>query len=384
MPGLREAGLCDTEQMADPQDLRAVPRQHARLDGLDLYSRLAEMTGRRIDDPAQIADTLETIRASLEATTTQESTVYGWMAQNMFEGLVASLGSIKLLKTEDGGGIYVAGDDATPPDFRIVTGTGDRLLVEVKAHYQREPDSDFTIRTKDLDALKAYADTIGGHRLLFAIYWTRWNLWTLTDINEFREGPGSRQSLPMEQAAMRNELALLGDCIIGTESPLTLRLYADPSKHRRITDNGEALSFTVAAVEQTVAGKIISDAAEQRLALFLMFYGRWEDHLEINENDDVLESVSLVTEPEPDLMNRPDTHGWLSSIYSTWFLHTTTNSDGHIVALRANVTPSMLTALIPEATDASVLKLWRFYTRPNDSSTPNALSLDRMERNGPP
>ena len=353
--------------MADPDsELRAVARDHARLDGLELYSRLGVLTGRSIDDPQQISDTIATIRSSLEATTSQQSTVYGWMTQALFEGFVASLGTVRLLKPEDSGGMYTAGDQK-PPDFRIITADGERLLVEVKGAFQREPHDEYTIRAKDLDALQAYTDDLGGHRLMFAIYWVKWNLWTLTDAAAFSKASGTRSSLAMPTAFTRNELVELGDYMIGTDSPLTLTLYADASQRRQL--DGDDLAFTVGDVQQKVAGKTITDPAEQRLAMYLMLYGRWGDRVEVDEHDGVVESVSFVSSPHPGEDERPETHGWLSSIYSTWFMHTTTNAEGGVVALRPTVKPSMLAALVPEPAESSVLKLWRFYVHPKDGST---------------
>jgi hypothetical protein len=62
----------------------------------------------------------------------------------------------------------------------------DHLLVEVKNFHQKKPYDPYRMRGADLDALQRYADMVGG-ALMIAIYWTRWNIWTLTDSSRMAQ-----------------------------------------------------------------------------------------------------------------------------------------------------------------------------------------------------
>jgi hypothetical protein len=91
------------------------------------------------------------------------------------------LGTVRLLKSEDDGAFYH--DDTeklTPPDFRIVTGDGQHLLVEVKNVAPRALAADQRMRSADVAAQSRYAQATGA-RLMVAHYWAAMNLWTMVD-----------------------------------------------------------------------------------------------------------------------------------------------------------------------------------------------------------
>ncbi len=154
---------------------RRLPREHERLDSLDLYARVLTRTEGPIAEPRRIDEALSNVRDSPIDVTSTASTLHGWQAQALFEAIVASLGSVRLLKLEDSGDIFFEGDSLKPPDFRIVTLDGEQILVEVKNFHQKQPGKPYRMRRKDLDELQCYTHLVGINSLKFGIYWSRWN-----------------------------------------------------------------------------------------------------------------------------------------------------------------------------------------------------------------
>lgn len=95
----------------------------------------------------------------------------------------------------------------------------------------------------------------------------------------------------------RNEMNSIGDCLIGTVPPLSLRLYSDPSKPRSLDDNGN-VSFTIGRAVICVGEKEIEDPLESKLAWFFMQYGKW-DKMEQNAKivDGLLEYNEMAVSP---------------------------------------------------------------------------------------
>jgi len=143
----------------------------------------------------------------------------------MFQGMVASLDYVRLLKEEDTGSCYYHIDDEIRiPDFRVVTTKAQSWLIETKNHFSKDPMRRYRIRNEDVQALKRYADIVGTP-LRFAIYWAHWNQWTLNDPERFTHN-GNYAEIEFIQAMKQNEMAVLGDYTIGTTYPLTLKLLA--------------------------------------------------------------------------------------------------------------------------------------------------------------
>src|SRR5260370_39919998 len=102
----------------------------------------------------------------------------------MFEGMVAHLGSAKLIKQEDAGECYYDGNDISLPDFRVVTQSNETMLIETKSHFHRDPLKRYRIRRDDLERLKRYAAS-SATPLRLAVYWAQGNRWTLNRPESF-------------------------------------------------------------------------------------------------------------------------------------------------------------------------------------------------------
>lgn len=356
----------------ESESFRRVARDHARLDSLDLYSRTVALgSGLAISSAQRIDDALASIRGDLLSTTMQESTLHGWRVQALFEAIVASLGKVRLLKFEDAGDIFISGPALRPPDFRIITADGRQLLVEVKGFSHASPNAEFRIRTRDIDELRIYAEAVGVPELMLAVYWVRWNWWTLTPVACFRPDGPRHLALSFPEAIVANEMNAVGDRTIGTEWPLTLTVLSDPTQPRTVDETGKA-SFKIGRVEHAVAGRIVEAPEEQAIMHRLMLHGGWEETAIANTVDNELVAMSFEFAPSPPpergefALHRP-----LSSVFSSLFKEATTDSEGEITDLRIDIDPGALASLVPDDYQGDALRIWRFEISP---STRNAAS----------
>lgn len=360
---MSEPGVHGTSEEAGR--FRRLTRDQIRLDALDLYARVVERTGSAIGDETRIEGALSDIRRGLLIATSTGSTLHGWRVQALFEAVVASLGSVRLLKFEDAGDVFFSGEPIQPPDFRIVTSKNERFLVEVKNFHQRRPTDSYRIRQADLAALGRYTDLVGADDLKFAIYWSRWNLWTLTSADRFQADTSKYLVLPLLEAMKVNEMSSVGDHIPGTEWPIGLTFYTDPAKPRLIDEN-EEVEFTIGRVEFTVSGREVKNSTEQQILVRLMLHGGWQEETPAEIVDGNLLSFSFLFSPEepPPASQVFALHGPLSSIYSAMFNHATMDEDGEITELRLDIDPGALAALIPDDYEGEVLRIWRFHQQP--------------------
>jgi len=290
--------------------------------------------------------------------------VHGWRTQALFEAIVASLGSVRLLKLEDSGDVFFEGDSLKPPDFRIVTLDGEQILVEVKNFHQK-PGKPYRIRRKDLDELQRYAHLVSINSLKFGIYWSRWNRWSLSDSSRFKPDGPDHLILPFSDAMMANEMGRIGDRIPGTEWPIGLVVYSDPSQPRRVDADGRA-RFTVARVEYAVAGQGVTVPAEQHIVHRLISYGGWSEEVSTEVINDELISISFLLSPEePPSDQQFAFHQPLSSIYSAMFNEATLDEEGEITGLRLDINPSALALLIPDDYEGETLRIWHIHLQSN-------------------
>src|ERR1700735_1369796 len=159
--------------------MKKVGREPQKLETLNLFSLLQTGNGSTLYDPANRQSFLAQVDSGLTRALDSEATLHGIRVQSMFQGMVASLDFVRLLKDEDAGDCYYKADDSILiPDFRVITTTGESWLIETKNHFSKNPMRRYRIRNDDVQALGRYAETVGTP-LRFAIYWAHWNQWTL-------------------------------------------------------------------------------------------------------------------------------------------------------------------------------------------------------------
>lgn len=342
-------------------------RDPERLDSLDLYVKLKERTEGSFVSDGDLEAVQERFSEGVRRATKEASTVHGWRAQNLFKGVVVSLDRVQFIKEEDRGDYLFAGADIKPPDFRIRTERGVPLFVEVKNTRPRRPLDGFSISAGEVDACQRYAELAGGGRVLLAIYWVWWNLWTLVDLRRFQHKSG-RIQIDLPSAAKANEMALLGDQILATEFPLALTLHADRDEPHAIQADG-SFPFTIGRVEYSVANRQIASDGEKRIAHTLMLFGGWQDERQILEKSEgqALAIRFEVWPEEPPPSEQPFAmHNPLSSLFSAFFNMRTLDSDGSVAEVDTTYDVGGFGSLVEEPYEGEVLSIWRFTLNVDD------------------
>jgi len=302
------------------------------------------------------------IRTSIQGSLSNDALLYGRRTESMFEAMIASIGEVEILKQEDSGEIYVSNDALKVPDFRLVLADGSQVLVEVKNHHQgTDAMKPFELDKDYLDGLVGYANVMKCD-LFLAVYWSRWNLWTLVPPQAFHENRNKRE-LDLLNAMKANHMASLGDYSIGTRFPLSIVMYADKAESRFLGPDGSG-DFRISNVEVYCAGTLVAKPEERRIATYLMFYGKWhyESDAKIVKNE--IESVEHRWVPQEDNNQGFEIVGSLGEMFSTYYRFFT-QEEGRVERLQVNFTPGSLGQLIPKDYKRDVLPLWRFRLKPS-------------------
>ena len=191
---------------------------------------------------------------------------------------------------------------------------------------------------------------------MYAIFWSRWNIWTLVDATEVP----NTGILRMTDAMKANQMNLLGDRMVATIPPLSLRFAADSSKPRSLRDDGY-VEFTIGSADICVNGQPIDDPLEKKLAWFFMLYGDWTKiERPAGICDGKLEYFEISAHPTEPAEGYPfSSLGFLSEMITRQYIDMT--SEGrHVKHLTPDRDPEKLGVLIPEDYKGNILKLWIF------------------------
>ena len=231
-------------------DSHPLPRNPLRFDLLRLFASHVESKGGALQDLTSQGEFVASLGVPLTDAVADSSLLRGLRAEALFEALVVSLGRIALIKQEDAGAAWTGSRGLKIPDYRIVLPDGTGFLVEVKHFHQgATPTKGFSLSENYLTGLRTYGELVGCPVKL-AMYWSRWNVWTSVPLSACERG--GRPSLSMMRAYKANEMGLLGDVHVATRFPLRFRLVADPSRERRLSDDGE-VAFSIGGVEISAA-----------------------------------------------------------------------------------------------------------------------------------
>lgn len=344
------------------------PLNMSLLKSLDEFAR---SNGLSITDIAAREGLLDAARDSLEQHVVHEARIHGFRVESMFAHVAAAMGETILVSEEDAGALFDETGTLKRPDFRVITRDGEQMLVEVKNfHPKGSPTKPYRrIKGNYLASLKRYAQ-INDVPLRIAIYWSRWNLWSLLDAKRLDESQQT-VTITMEDAFLHNELYLLGDRMIGTLPPLSFRLYADKAKPRGISPDGEA-GFTVAKACICCDDTDVDDAEERRIAWYLMLNGTWNEIEQIAEiNDGLVDYVEMRVSPSDPPEEESDDQpfrslGYLSQMVTSQYLRSTSD-DGDITSLSPKTHPDRFRLRISQEYKGSALKLWQFTMLPKDA-----------------
>lgn len=348
--------------------MKRIPRDPKKFGAIDLVSSIGSSTTFKIGDAASEERILDGLRESYVRAAGNEALLHGRRTEGMFGYVAAALGKCALVKEEDAGEVYAASTTLRVPDYRVVTDDGYECLVEVKNFLQAKGTEPFTIKTGYLRGLEEYGNLFAVDVML-AVYWPRWNAWTLVPVERLTAtAEGDRVELSFADAMKMNEMSRrLGDQLIGTTPPLTLRLVADANQPREVPEESGSFVFTIGGVEMYCAGKQIADADERSLALQLMLHGQWhEKPVRAEIMDGKLVWIDFEFEPlEPAKGQNFEIVASLSSVASARY-DTLTLSDAGVARLRPQAEPDAVALKVLPGFQGKDLPLWWMRWQPAD------------------
>ena len=343
--------------MQPPNDYMDKP-----FDLLALVAAFAQRHRVSLNDPTLVERFFADAAPRLRDMLANPTVLHGARTERLFEATVLSLGHFRLLKTEDIGRVHAA-KTSRAPDFRIVLEEGDQWLVEVKNVRCENPKQQrTTMSAAYLRSLQSYADAVGAS-LRLALYWSRWNLWTVIAPDHFWR-PDGGLAVGMMEAVMANEFARLGDMSIWTKPPLRLVLDTVTDKPRKLSAEGLA-EFIIGSARVYSGDVELIDPRDRRLAEMLFLYGEWPavGPLAIM-GDDGIAGVEFVAEPEEPSDQGFDGIGWASRIFTRYFATRTVDGD-QVIQLNGEPVPEWFAPLADWDFKRSQLPLWLFRQRPS-------------------
>ena len=293
-----------------------------------------------------------------------EILIHGLRVQAMFSYVVAALGYCKAIKEEDVGEIYAIEQSLQAPDFRVVTSGNQEFLVEVKNFHNVDPSVPYRMSSKYLESLQRYS-ALFQKELYLGIYWSKAKLWTLVHTERVRPNSDG-YSLLLTDAIKANETHLLGDHSVAILPSLSLKLYSDPKKPRKVATDGLA-NFTVVEAELYCGDKVIDDVNEQQIAWILLNYGDWpidETQAEISGGELISVSFQAAPAERANPNEQFEIVGILSGMLSRQYNEITAPS-GPVERLSTDHHPVPLRVLIPQDYKGQGLPLWRFTIMPD-------------------
>lgn len=333
------------------------------IDLLQVYGKFGAEQRISLRDPVAKAAFGTHATEAIEKALADDRLVHGQRIEAMFEALLVSLGEYRLFKVDDTGQVF-SDEGLRAADYRIVLKDEVQWLVEVKNHHADDPEEQKLILKPDyLRSLRDYAAATGGE-LRVAVFWSRWQVWTLVDPDRFADARGE-VSLEMFDCVKANELARLGDRTVGTRPPLRLRLEMDAEQTSDIGRDGK--------VEAVIKGSRffsdeieLNDPIDKEIAWIFMLHGDWCEH----GPEPIIEAdrlVALEFRWEPAERANPDENfemiGSLSRMFSRYFAEHTVK-DREVVRLHAPLRPGWFAPLVQRDRPKSALPLWLFELRP--------------------
>jgi hypothetical protein len=310
--------------LKDVRILKKIQRNPEKYDALGVFATWAQRHGVAITHEDAVEQFATFLRDSLRTSLNSDTMLFGSRTQAMFEAIVANLGAVQLVKTEDTGDIYSAEADVKIPDTRVVLSDGRNLLVEVKNTHVAFGEH-FRVRSAYANALARYA-SLTNAAFRFAIYWSRLATWSLVPVEAFARN-GQDLMICFQDSVVPNDMGALGDTLIAY-APLTLRMCV-----RKGIDRVRSIDPTRTQV--FVGNQEVLIEPQKTLAKFLFFWGGGHMSpprvLSEDAHERLVESrCSFSSDDESD-----DTQisCFTSSLLSRYWLHLTSNLDGDFATL---------------------------------------------------
>lgn len=241
----------------------------------DLFYLLAENNGLKNFEDANINKIFEIIKRSLDDIK-NPTLLYGKQTEWMFANIVSCLPNCLLIKQEDKGELLSKNKNLKIPDYKIIT-TNDKIFVEVKNYHSTNSNKPFKIKNDELSKLIEYSNLMG-EKLYIAVYWSCQNIWTLLLPNDFIKNK-KFSMISFVEAYRLNKMSLLGDYIIGTTSPLEMKIFIEESVSKHNSFN--TLAGTIVAVELFCNKVLIKDKYEEKILFNLILFNNWNENISI-------------------------------------------------------------------------------------------------------
>ena len=351
-------------------------------DLLALVATFAQQHNLGLNDPALVERFLADAAPRLKTALADPTLIHGARTERMFEAMVLSLGRFRMFKTEDIGRVHSA-TNYRAADFRAVLDDGEQWLIEVKNVRCEDPKNQrTTMSAAYLTSLQAYADAVGVP-LRLAIYWSRWNIWTVIAPKPFLRSNGGLR-ITMVNAIMANEFGRLGDVSICTKPPLRLVLGAATDKPRTLSAEGLA-EFIVGSARVYSGDVELTDPRDRRLAEILFLYGEWPaDGPFAVMGDDGIAGVEFVATPEEPSDQGFEGIGWASRIFTRYFATRTVDGE-EVIQLNGAAVPEWFAPLAAWHFKSSQLPLWLFHQQPSTEALKALAEPDEgQEQRSPP
>lgn len=334
-------------------------RNTAKFGIIELFNILGRKEGYSFKDEKSSREFINKLKREFHEVKNSQTTLHGIHTQEMFGHLINSLGKSAIVKQEDSGEIFTIDKSLKIPDFRLLLKDGQQLLVEVKNYYQSKSKlmAPYNLKRDYLNGLRQYANLFGCD-LKIAIYWAKWNMWTLVSDSNIKDN-GILYSLSMQEAMTANEMYILGDKLLGTKPPLKIRILIDKNT-LYLNHNGKA-KYKINNVEVYCDDIRIDDIFEKKLAYYLMLFGQWPLHGPIYDtsNKNFIISEFIFQPDKKNSENKFETIGFLSSLYSTYYNMVTMTESGGVERISPKQ-PLSLALNIPPDYKGKYLPLWQF------------------------
>jgi len=329
---------------------------------LRIFDEFTQSKNISILDRSSDNSFLSSLAETLDKLRTTQTLLHGLRIQSLFPYIVASLGKCLHISEEDLGDYYSKEPEIERPDFRIVLESRENIFVEVKNYYQTNPRSSFKIKPKYLQSLLTYAD-LHSAKLKFAIYWAKWGNWTLIDPRKIAIGDKGCQ-FDFGEACQCNEMYILGDCLLGTIPPLSIKFETET-----IENLNNSFTVQIKNAYLKANNSRIVDRVESKIASFLLFNCRWdrvEESAEIENGRMTSFELQLFSNEESTDANQDfQMLGYLSEMLTRQYNLMTTD-NGKVKAISSVKQPINVEEMIPNGFKGEILKLWQFKIMPKE------------------
>ena len=343
--------------------MKRLKRNPAKFETLALFGALSRDEGYSFKDEETSRKFISELETEFFKAKNRATILHGLRTQAMFECLIAALGECAVLKQEDSGEIYATDTSLKAPDLRLLLDDGQEFFVEVKNYYPSDPMASYIFKPRYLNGLRQYAKLFNCD-LKIAIYWAKWNVWTLVPEAKIKSD-GVSFPISMNEAMRANEMSILGDYMVGTKTPLGIKLFTDRNKPRFVSDDGK-VHFTIGKVELHCGDTRIDDSYEKELAFYLMLFGKWPFKGPIY-NLEANKPVAIEYRCQPHKTTPKqgfEIVGDLSGMFSSYY-NMITAPDSDVERISPKQAPTSMGIIIPRDYKGKYLPLWRFRIEPN-------------------